>query len=102
MGRRAMLKTLELKVTHANHPWVNEWDSNGAIMLMTEDQEFKGVIALVPPKLFNAYALPDPTECPDPLKCPSLSKVIACPDKVICDKVSTFVTIFQKCIRFVS
>ena len=87
MGRRAMLKTLELKITQKNHPWVAQWDSNGAIMLMVEDPEWKGVIALAPPKIFNAYAFPDPTECPDHLKCPHVKKIIACPDKATCDKV---------------
>lgn len=42
-GRKAMTRIRELQVTHARHPLVDKWDSNGCTMLLHKELEFREV-----------------------------------------------------------
>lgn len=43
MGRKAITKIRELQVSHAHHRLVDKWDSNGCIMLLHKEIEFREV-----------------------------------------------------------
>ena len=68
MGRKAMVRIRELQITHAHNRLVDQWDSNGCIMLLHKEIEFREVMVFLPPKVFNSYVYFDAEK-----------KVAACP-----------------------
>ena len=43
MGRRAMRRIRELQISHAHNVLVDKWDSNGCIMLLHKEIDFREV-----------------------------------------------------------
>lgn len=74
MGRKAMVRIRELQVSHAHNRLVDMWDSNGCVMLLHKELQFREVpcriftyfplvfnrsnvqaMVFLPPKVFNSY-----------------------------------------------
>lgn len=60
MGRKAMMRIRELQISHAHNRLVDMWDSNGCIMLLNKEIEFREVSGHVPSFcLFFGFCLHD-------------------------------------------
>jgi hypothetical protein len=68
-----MNRLRELQISHAHHPLIDKWDSNGATMLLHKELEFRNAMVFLPPKVFNSYVYfgPDgkPAQCPNKVEC---------------------------------
>ena len=69
VGRKAMVRIRELQITHAHNRLVDQWDSNGCVMLLHKELEFRESMAFLPPKVFNSYAYRDTNQ-----------NIVACPE----------------------
>jgi hypothetical protein len=58
MGRKAMVRIRELQISHARHRLVDQWDSNGCVMLLHKELQFREVRNFHPTWLFRLTIFP--------------------------------------------